>query len=306
MNATIYRYKIIGANWGDSVMTEALLEKIAVLLMEHPFYGDEAETQFGFTQCDYKDGKIFGLFIQKYSAILIDYDPVTKAEIKKSTIDCGEYLFVLNLTEYEIFFQTRKSSDLPSNEEINRRFVGQLKLVLHSINYGFEYIEVTQDKTDRDKIVSIFYEISDRVLELEFDEFDINLIEEEKKKRGGKRQVYFNPKEEYQEALEESAIRLAKHTDKASIKAKQGENLKNDPITRAMLEVSRKPIKIVYTCENEQYTEFGVTKRKEVIAVEGDSFNLIDQIENIFSNIFGKKRNDNDKKKRNDGQGNLF
>lgn len=303
MNATIYRYKIIGANWGKGVMTESLLKQIADLLMKQRFYGDVTETQFGFTQCDYKDGKIFGLFVQKYPTTLIDYDSITKEEIKNPTIDCGEYLFVLNLVEYEIFLQARKSSDLPAREEINRRFVSLLVPVLYSLKYySFKDIEVTQDEVDRDRMVSIFYEKSDRVIELEFDEFDINLIQEEKRKRGGKRQTYFNPKEEYQEALEESAIRLAQHADKASIKAKQGENLKSDPITRAMLEASRKPVKIVYTYENEQYTEFGVNKSKEVITVEGDSFNLNEQIENIFANIFGKKSAGNDKKKSDDNQ----
>lgn len=279
MDATIYRYKIIRANWGAGVMTESFLKQIAVLLMKQPFKGDDKKTQFGFTQCGYKNGKVFGLFVQKYPTTLIDYNPITKEEIKNPTIDCGEYLFVLNLTEYEIFLQARKHSDLPSREEIKRRFISLLIPVLYSLNqYSFRDIEVTQDEVDRDRIVSIFYEKSDRVIELEFDEFDINLIQEEKRKRGGRRQTYFNPKEEYQEALEESAIRLAQHADKASIKAKEGENLKSDPITRAMLEASRKPVKIVYTYENEQYTEFGVNKSKEKITVEGDSFNLNDQI----------------------------
>lgn len=49
-----------------------------------------------------------------------------------------------------------------------------------------------------------------------------------------------------------------------------------------MLEASRRPVKIVYTYQNVQYTEFGVNKSKEVITVEGESFNLKDQIENIF------------------------
>ena len=54
-----------------------------------------------------------------------------------------------------------------------------------------------------------------------------------------------------------------------------------------------------------QYTEFGVNKSKEVITVEGESFNLKDQIENIFSNIFGKQLNKNDKKKSDSNQGTL-
>ena len=306
MNATIYRYKIIGASWGDGVMTETLLRSIADLLMKQHFSGGETETKYGFTQCGYKELKVFGLFIQKYPAILIDYDPITKEEIKNSTIDCGEYLFVLNLSEYEVFLQARKSSDLPSKDEIAKRFDGQLQLILHSLNYGYKYLEIKQDKVDRDRIVSIFYDFSDKVLEMEFDEFDVKLIEEEKKKRGGKRQTYFNPIEEYQEALEESAIRLAQHTDKAYIKAKQGESLKKDPITRAMLEASRKPIKIVYTHNSEQFTEFGVTKRKEVISVEGNSFNLPDQIENIFSSLFSKQQKSDEKPDSESIQGKLF
>ena len=124
--------------------------------------------------------------------------------------------------------------------------------VLYSLNYySFKDIEVTHDEVDRDRIVSIFYEKSEKVLELEFDEFDINLIREEKEKRGGKRQAYFNPKEEYQEALEESAIRLAQHADKASIKAKQGENLKKTLLLAQCLRHQEDPLKLfipIKTC----------------------------------------------------------
>ena len=66
MNATIYRYKIIGANWGKDALTEYLLKQIVDLLMKQPFSGDDPKAQFGFTQCGYKDGKVFGLFVQKF------------------------------------------------------------------------------------------------------------------------------------------------------------------------------------------------------------------------------------------------
>jgi len=307
MNATIYRYKVIGANWGKDVMTSDLLSQISSFLMDQPFYGDELESQYGFTQCGYKDGKVYGLFIQKYPTTLIDYDAITKEEIKNPTIDCGEYLFVLNLNEYELFLQAKKISDLPSKEEINKRFVGMLTLVLNKANYGFKEIEVTEDIVDRERIVEIFYKEADRVIEMAFDEFDLEIIKEQKQKRNGKRQTYFNPIEAYQEAMEEGAIRLSQHAETAHIKAKQGESLKKDPITRAMLEASKKPTKIVYTVENELYTEFGVTKSKETISIDSESFNLNEQIENILTILLGKKRKKNDNQKNgNPDQTDLF
>jgi hypothetical protein len=287
MEATIYRYKITRPNWGEDVLTESILVKIASLLMEQPFYGDDPKNQFGFTQCGYYNSLIYGLFVQKFPSIVIDYHPKTKEELIREVIDCGEYLFVLDLLKYEIFFQTKKAFGLPTTKDINSRFVALLNLALDKVHYFFGEIVLTEDEIDRDKIVRIFYEVADKVTALDLEGFDMNLIKEEKIKRGGKRQTYFNPIEEYQEAMEEGAFRLGQHAEKASIKAKDGESLKKDPITRAMLESSKVPVKIVFIVDNIQFIEYGVSKSKFIINVEGDSYNLKEQIEGILSKYFG-------------------
>lgn len=302
MDITIYRYRIIGASWGSEVISSELSLQLAGALMQQPLYGDDPETQFGFTQCSSSNNLCYGLFVQKFPLTLIDYDAITKEEVRQESIDTGEYLFVLDLSEYEVYLQTKKSSKLPNRDEILKRYVSLLKFVMNkSLNYGFEYLAETVDEIDREKVMNIFYVDSEKVTELELEDFDLNLIEEQKKVRG-KRQTYFNPIEEYQEAMEAGAIRLSQHAEKTYVKAKPGEDLKKDPITRAMLEGSRKPIKITYVKEGETRTEYGVNKSKEKITVEGDDYDLVNQIDGILSSLMGTEKRKKRNKKKNDDE----
>jgi len=304
MDITIYRYRIIGSSWGSEVINSEIASKLGIALMEQPLYGDDPETQFGFTQCNSSENLCYGLFVQKFPTTLIDYDAITKVEERKESIDTGEYLFILDLSAYEVYLQTKKSSKLPNKDEILKRFISLLKFVMNkSLNLGFEYLKETVDEIDRDKVMTIFYTEAEKVTELELEDFDLNLIEEQKRVRG-RRQTYFNPIEAYQEAMEAGAIRLSQHAEKTYVRAKPGEDLKKDPITRAMLEGSRKPVKITYVKEGETHTEFGVTKSKEKITVEGEDYDLVNQIGGILSSLMGteKKKKRSSKKKSDDPQ----
>ena len=176
---------------------------------------------------------------------------------------------------------------MPNHTRIEKLFTDLLKYVFHGISFTFSELIQTEDKINRDRIVEIFYKKADEVLEMEFTDFDKNLIKTEKEKRNGNLQKYFNPKEEYQEAMEEAAILGAEHINIAKLKAKQGCDLKKDPITRAMLEGSRQPTKIVYKKESHEFTDSAVRKQKEVISIEGTvfDFNTNEQIKNILSKL---------------------
>lgn len=284
MELTLHRYKISGANWGETFDQSCYVD-IVREMNRLPFQEQEPDKMYGFARCAHMSNTIYGLFIQKHPQVLTDYDPHTKKEIKQTLVDSGEYLFIIYPNNYEIYFQHKRSSDLPSTSKILRRFEGILRLAFSKTKYRFsELISITEE-IDREKIVNIFYEESDEVLEMEFTEFDAQLILDEKDKRNGKRQVYFNPKEEYQEGMEEAAIHLAANAENASIKAKQGSNLKKDPITRAMLEGSRSPTKIVYKRESVEYTDSAITKNKEILTINGtDSISAIDSILERLSN----------------------
>lgn len=303
MDVTIYRYRIKQANWGAEKINEALTINIASSLTEQPFIGEFDESKYGFAQCISREKNVIGVFVQKFPTTLIDYDPITKDEIQKNVVDCGEYLFVLDFENYDIYLQSKRSTDLPNKEEIKKRFTSLLKLILvEKLSMIFSHLEETQDEVNREHIVELFYTESDKVIELDLDDFDINLINDQKRARGGKRQTYFNPIEEYQEAMEAAAIRLSEHADKTYIRAKKGESLKKDPIARAMLEGSRKPIKITYIKDGITYTEYGVTKNKLEISIEGDNFKLIEQVNNIVANIFGDNKKVKNNKKKDNGQ----
>lgn len=311
MDVTLYRYRVDGANWSRESTDEISLSVLVQAMMELPFQGEDEERQYGFAHCGVLNGVVYGLYVQKFPKVLTDYDKDTKQEIKQDSVDSGEYLFVCRLKEYEIHLQNKRSSDLADKVEILKRFSALLKMAMNATKFMFSSLTEAQDEVDRDRVVKIFYEEADTILEMDFADFDISLIEEEKQKRGGAIQKYFNPIEEYQPAMQEAAIRMATNAEKTSVKAKKGGNLKKDPITRAMLEVSRKPMKIVYIKEENEYTDSAVTKRKEVISIEGGDLDLSDaqQVQDIFTKLLaqqGEPRAIAETKQKNKSQKTLF
>ena len=290
MKITLCRYIVEGANWSPESVDESFLDSIVKAMMDLPLRGDKPEEQYGFVQCKHYEKIIYGLFAQKFPTISIDYDPKTKKQKKQKSIDSGTYLIVFRPGKNEIYIQNKRSSDLPSTSQIAKKLADILKLALSNTDYMFSKLTQAQDEVDREHVVKIFYEEADEILEMEFSDFDPLLIEEEKKKRGGKIQTYFNPREEYQEGMEEAAIKIANNAEKASIKSKKGASLKKDPITRAMLEASRRPNKIVYKKEEEKIIDSAVTKKKEIISIEGNELNLENQAQviEILQKLFSR------------------
>ena len=89
-------------------------------------------------------------------------------------------------------------------------------------------------------------------------------------------------------AYESLGLWFARHADKVSIKAKQGETFTKDPIARAMLEGSSKPKKIIYKKNSETVTQYGVTRSKEVITLPVD-FEVDKHIEEIIAYLKGER-----------------
>lgn len=290
MEVTVYIYHINQLPQNPTNEPYAFGEKLASSMMKLAFQGVDKDRQFGYASCSHTEGFIYGLFIQKHPAKLVDYDSSTKEQKFSHSIDSGEYLFVIDLKESLLYFQAKRESGLPKKEEMLKRFSAMLNLAVRNADGPYITLRKIKEQVNRKRIVTIFYDIADSVEEIELTDFDLNLIEEQKRNRAGKRQTYFNPIEEYQEALEESAFRFAKTAQNAKIKAKKGESLKKDPITRGMLEGARKPLKITYTKDNETITELGVIKNKETLHIEGDEFNLDSQIQSILRQM-GVKSN---------------
>lgn len=288
MNITLYRYKIKGALWDNAIINDTDLDKAVVDMTALPLQGEDEERKYGITFCGTEDDILFGNFVQEFPKKLTHYDSQTKEESTVDEIDSGSYLFIIFPREYIVYLQAKRSSDLPSNEEILKRFVATVRLANHNNKLLFSDLVPTEDYVDRDKIVDIFYNVSEAVTELELEDFDVELIKKQREERG-KRQTYFNPIEEYQEAAEEAAVRFATHSEKASLKAKQGESFKKDPIARAMLEGASKPTKIVYRKDSETVTQYGVTRSKEIITVPSD-FDADKDIKEIIQYLQGERR----------------
>lgn len=289
MTITLYRYRIKNASWDVDILSDERLLKIATALSRYPLYGEEDKSKFGILKCDILDGKLYGVFIQKHPKTVTDYDTETKEEIKREVTESGEYFFILDVNKHVYYLQARRSNELPRRKDICRKFMNIFNLSQSSEGYGFKDFEEAEEQIDREKIKKIFYNDAQSVTEIELNDFDQFLIFSEKDARGGIRQTYFNPREEYQEAMEEGAVKFSQHAEKAFVKAKQGESLQKDPLTRAMLESSRKPTKIVYIKENKKFTAHGVTETKVTVSLESDRLDMNDekQIEAIFANIYG-------------------
>jgi hypothetical protein len=286
MEITLYRYIFQGATWAQSGDLVSRAQRLAEKLNESTLQGDEPADQFGFIRCGAVGTYVYGIFVQRFLTHIRDVDSVTKAELSEDTTNRGDYLFIIALHKHEAWLQARRHSELPSRERIELRFKELLQLVMGQVGMGFSEIADTHDITDRDRIVHIFYQEADRVTAMEFTDFDPVIIESQKRLRGGTRQKYFNPIEEYQEAMEESAIRFARNVERSEVKAKEGADLRKDPLTRAMLEGSRVPSKITYTKNSEVISESGVTRRKLVITVEGGvSEHLDDKIGSILARL---------------------
>ncbi len=253
-----------------------------------PFQGDEDDRLYGFAHCNARDNIIYGLFIQKFPKKITDYDAQTKEEHDQILTDTGEYLFIFFPNRYELYLQTKRSVDLPPQDQIIRRFIGAFQLAVERRKFFFTALDVTEDEVNRERIVELFYQEADTVTELELEDFDRQLVYDEKRKREGRMQTYFNPIEDYQPAMEEAALRLGNNAQKISMKAKQGQSFKKDPIARAALEASRKPVKITYSKNSEVHTEYGLTKKKEIVTVEATDFDLENQIEGIMRQIAGR------------------
>ena len=284
MDVTLYKYVTGGARWDGGALVEADYQAVVRDMNGLPLQGYDYDRKYGFAQCGFGIDVVYGLFVQKFPTKLIDYDSETKNETVQSAVDSGEYLFILFPKTYELYLQTKRSSDLPNQDEIIRRFIAVAALANQNNKFLFTDLQLTTDQINRDKIIEIFYEKADSITELELEDFDPAIINEQESQRG-RIQTYFNPYEEYQEALKEAGLRFAGDTKRVNVKAKQGSSFKKDPIARAMLEGSRKPIKIVYQKDSETKTEYGVTKSKEVITIEATEFDLENQIENIVNRI---------------------
>jgi hypothetical protein len=302
MDVTLYRYRTTGSKWDSiSILDDEIIE-CAQTITEYPFQGDSHETEYGFAHCGVYEDVIYGLFVQKFPKKLTDYDGETKEEREKIEIDSGEYLFLFFPKTYEIYLQSKRSSELPKSDAIRSRFLFTLKQSLSKSKFFFNDMHETQDEVKRDRIVDIFYNEADVISELELEDFDEQLIIEQELARG-KKQTYFNPIEEFQEAGKETAIRFAQNTKRVSMKAKPGKNYKKDVVARAALEGSRKPVKIVYKKGSETITTYGLTKSKEIISIEAEDFDLDNQISNILAKM---SNNDYQKKQDDDSQSALF
>jgi hypothetical protein len=290
MDVTIYRYVTGGARWDPGTLGEEDYRKVVEDMNNLHFQGYDEERKYGLAQCGYRDGIIYGLFIQKFPTKLIDYDPETKDESIQDAVDSGEYLFIFFPATYEIYFQVKRSANLPNSEEIIKRFMAVLALANQGNRFLFNELKPTEDEINRNRILEIFYTEADNITELELEDFDPQIILEQEQARGSI-QKYFNPREKYQEAMKEAGLSFAGHTKKISIKAKRGESFKKDPIARAALEGSRRPVKIVYEKESQTKTEYGVTKRKEILTIESAEFDLDEQIEGIINALRGRVQN---------------
>lgn len=288
MDVTLYRHKTKEPRWDNETVEQSDLTALVVKMNSLPFQGENEDRRFGFAQCNSRDKIIYGLFVQKFPKKLTDYDPETKEERIQTLPDSGEYLFIFYPERYELYLQTKRSADLPPQDTIVSRLIAVLQLAVGAGKYFFTGLEQTRDEVDRQRIIELFYQEADEVTEIELEGFDSQLVHDEKQRRGGERQKYFNPIEEYQEAMEEATLRLGNDAEKVSMKAKRGHSFKKDPIARAALEASRKPIKIVYTKDTETHVEYGITKKKEVLSIEASDYDLDNQIDGILSQLSGR------------------
>lgn len=293
MNITLYRYEIKGAKWSPESLDQPDLEKAQEDMIKLPFQGREDESKYGIASCLVGEDIIYGTFVQKFPTTLTHFDSDTKEESTVDENDTGIYIFIIFPKDLIIYLQAKRSGDLPSKEEILNRFIMVMKLANQNNKLLFDGLDSAEDYVDRDKIVDIFYNQAEAVTELNLEGFDPDIIHKQRKKRG-RRQTYFNPKEEWQEAAEEEAIRFAENTDKVNIKAKQGQSFKKDPVARVMLEGSAKPSKIVYRKNSETITQYGITRSKEVIFIPTD-FNLDEDFEEIISYLKGERREGKDR-----------
>lgn len=289
LSITLYRYMITNANWLSNANFISMREEVKKAIISSLFQGDDLNAQYGFAHCQIIDNKVCGLFIQKFEEILTDYGP-NKDEIKKVEVNSGKYVFVISLETFEIFLQAKKSPNLPTKDEILNRFISTLRLVFNDTNYMFSSLRLVEERIDRDKIVDIFYKQADAVVEMQFRDFDLNLIAEEKVKRKGKTQKYFNPIEEYNEAMDDASIKFARNAEFTKVKAKQGGDLRKDPMTRGMLEGSRNPVKITYIKEGEPIHDSAMTKNKETLIVEGEAEDVVRCLPTIVRDLFDLNR----------------
>jgi len=288
MDITLNRLIARGPLWSAEGVTHQDIDKLVLGMLTLPFQGDEDDRKYGFAHCGRKDDVLYGMFVQKFPKTITDYNPETKEEINQAIRDTGEYLFVFYPKKYELYLQAKRSYDLPGTTEIIKRFVGVMKLAVGAKGkFLVSTFDYTEDEVDRNRILDIFYKEADTVTELELEDFDRQLIIDQKAARGDKYQTYFNPIDEYQPAMEAAALRFGSNTEKVTVKAKKNESFKKDPIVRAMLEGSRKPVRIVYKKDSEIHTEYGITKKKEIITIESSDFDLENQIDGILARLEG-------------------
>lgn len=282
---TLCKYDINISNWESGFITSKLLLDIKQSILKYPFKGVDPHS-YGLVEPIIKDDYLFFKFIHKFPTVLIDYIPETKEEKRTDVLDSADFYVILNLNNLKIYIQSRRSSEFPKKNIILKRVQEVVLDILLENNLIFEKFTESKILYDREKLVKIFYEQADEILEIEFSNFDSDLIIEEKKRRNNKRQVYFNPIEAYNEAMEESAIRLADNAESALIKAKENGNLKKDPITRAMLEGSREPQKMTYTKNGALFHCSSIANNKEKIDInESDDIDL--RIKKIIEKIEG-------------------
>jgi hypothetical protein len=289
MTITLYRYDIIPPTWNNNNISLTLLNNVANVISEFPFAGRHEPEKFGFIKCAVLKEKLYGLFIQKHPSSIINYDDDTKEPKNGEVIESGEYFFIIDFSSYCFYLQAKRSSELPGKKEITNKFHNLFNAAVSSLGISFNYFKEADDIVDREKIKNIFYNEADRVTEIELEDFTTGIIIDEKEQRGGSRQTYFNPIEEYQEAMEEGAVKFSQNAAKAMVKAKKGGSIQKDPITRAMLESANKPTKITYIKENRKIVAKGVIESKVIVSVESDHIDFTDekQIQSIFNSIYG-------------------
>jgi hypothetical protein len=215
-------------------VNHGLASKLVNLLNEANFYGGKDSDKFGFLDCNTYQNYIYGFFVQHYLED-IDYYNEDKELIEKNEINSERFAFYINFSDNHILLQSRQNSDLPTRTEIVKRFVEGFNFTSNDLGNGIRINKIDKATIgeDREKIINTFYNTKGRVTKVSAKDFKKDLFNEDF--------TWFNPRDEFRDAMQQTGEFFIEHTDQLNAKAKKSGNLQKVPQVRYAVETSNEP-----------------------------------------------------------------
>jgi hypothetical protein len=224
-------------------LADGLLEELDEAALDHLFKAfaeskleGATPNRFGFVKLQRFNGGVFyGYFAHEYARQLIDYDD-SKEEVRRAEGDFVRYAFILDVPSRYLYVHRRHRPypTVPDWQTVFARLTDELRVLVRSAELTPPFaIEPLTEGESRQQFLDAFFDRANEVTFVELEDFRFDLIPEGFH--------FFNPHEEWDEALRGGMAETIPALQKATISAKPNRSLSRTPVVKGLMRASESP-----------------------------------------------------------------